>query len=627
MKKIIIFSIITLFLLSGLQAVAFTNQSQQPHFEIENFVFSSLKVTTDTVTTSLTFNEATTYAVIADNYLVPAVTKTYTFPAGTSIDAVTVTFTQPTELQVTQPLKQASDPIPDDYQGITAKQLEYSASTYSDDTPYSYSIATGRSGDKLVCYVSIKLLPVLYNPSEKTVSYSDMATVSIEYIPPTSPVTLEDDYELLIIAPSKFAGKLQSLADHKDAHGISTIVVTLDEIYTSEYFPVEGRDCAEEIKYFIQDALDEWGIKYVLLAGGRKGGVMEETWWVPVRYSNLDDGGEGSYLTDLYFADIYDNSMEFSTWDSNDNGVFAEWKGGTKDIIDMYPEVFVGRLAVRSPFELSIVINKIIKYENEAYGNEWVKKFVGVAGDTYPSAGDPYFEGELATEAAFEYIEPLGFESSFMWTSNGRVDGKQSVIDEITLGCGFLHFSGHGNPNVWSNHPPNDPEAWVDGPSSFDMVKMRNKEMLPVTIVGGCHNAQYNVSLLNILKGILEHGSQYFSTEESFGDVGHREWVPRCWAWAMANKNGGGCIAIIANTGLGYGASGEEWNQRRGRVMEMNFFRSYSDGYENLGETHGMDVIYFMNDFPPMDDQIDCKIAQQWALLGDPSLLIGGYSS
>jgi len=26
-----------------------------------------------------------------------------------------------------------------------------------------------------------------------------------------------------------------------------------------------------------------------------------------------------------------------------------------------------------------------------------------------------------------------------------------------------------------------------------------------------------------------------------------------------------------------------------------------------------------------MEDKIDCKIVQQWALLGDPSLKIGGY--
>jgi len=27
-----------------------------------------------------------------------------------------------------------------------------------------------------------------------------------------------------------------------------------------------------------------------------------------------------------------------------------------------------------------------------------------------------------------------------------------------------------------------------------------------------------------------------------------------------------------------------------------------------------------------MNDLIDCKTVQEWALLGDPSLMIGGYS-
>ena len=52
-----------------------------------------------------------------------------------------------------------------------------------------------------------------------------------------------------------------------------------------------------------------------------------------------------------------------------------------------------------------------------------------------------------------------------------------------------------------------------------------------------------------------------------------------------------------------------------------------SGGFNSTGATHGQEIIEFMTTFPPMDDLIDCKIAQQWVLLGDPSLKIGGYSS
>ncbi|GAI77381.1 unnamed protein product, partial [marine sediment metagenome] len=34
----------------------------------------------------------------------------------------------------------------------------------------------------------------------------------------------------------------------------------------------------------------------------------------------------------------------------------------------------------------------------------------------------------------------------------------------------------------------------------------------------------------------------------------------------------------------------------------------------------------YINAFPPMDERLDCKTVQEFALLGDPSLQIGGYS-
>ena len=95
----------------------------------------------------------------------------------------------------------------------------------------------------------------------------------------------------------------------------------------------------------------------------------------------------------------------------------------------------------------------------------------------------------------------------------------------------------------------------------------------------------------------------------------------------MASQTKGGAIAVIANTGLGYGEPGENTLTERGRHLEWLFFKAYHDGKENLGETHATDLIYYMNEHPPMDDQIDCKIVQEWALLGDPSLMIGGYPS
>jgi hypothetical protein len=625
-KKIVI-GICICLLLSTFGASAFPKNSYNTQEETLILSEPTLVKHDDTLTVELA--EATSVLNSPYRYQLPKVTRVYQFPFGTKIYDVSVRLSEKTSLMLEQNPSQASLPIPD----IISNQVASNLAIYREDRPtdeiypeshFHYSVHAGRRDADVTTIVVVNIYPVQYEASTRLLSYAEQADVQISFTPAEKSYLSADEYDMVIITPSRFADELSRLVIHKNSYNVQTKLVTLNDIYTSEYFPVEGRDDAEQVKYFIKNAFDEWGISYVLLVGGRKGGILNEKWWTPVRYSHLDDGGESSYLTDLYFADLYDSEQQFSSWDSNDNGIFAEWKGLTKDTLDMYPEVYVGRLACRNIFEVQTLVDKIITYETTAYDSGWFTTFVGVAGDTYPNEGDPYYEGELATEAAFNLLE--GFTPSFLWTSTETFTGPDVVIDEISKGCGFAHFSGHGNPSTWGNHPPHS-DDFISGPTCFDMNKMTNKDELPVVLVGGCHNAQYNVSLLNILKGILQDGLQYFSTESPLGKFWYKEWVPRCWAWAMLKTSRGGSIAVIANTGLGYGKAGENCLEERGRFMEVLFFQSYNEGHDNLGETHAYDIMYYMDEYPPMEDLIDCKIAQQWALLGDPSLQIGGYET
>ena len=84
---------------------------------------------------------------------------------------------------------------------------------------------------------------------------------------------------------------------------------------------------AEKIKYFIKTAMEEWGIRYVLLVGGRSS-QFQPTWYCPVRYVSMVDDWDAEYLSDLYFADIYDANGNFSSWDSDNDGMYGEWYMG-----------------------------------------------------------------------------------------------------------------------------------------------------------------------------------------------------------------------------------------------------------------------------------------------------------
>lgn len=86
-----------------------------------------------------------------------------------------------------------------------------------------------------------------------------------------------DTYDMVVIAPNEFSSQIKPLINHKNNHNIITFLKTTEQIY-SEY---NGRDNAEQIKYFIKDVIETYGIEYVLLIGGHKNQLF--LWYVPVR--------------------------------------------------------------------------------------------------------------------------------------------------------------------------------------------------------------------------------------------------------------------------------------------------------------------------------------------------------
>ena len=225
---------------------------------------------------------------------------------------------------------------------------------------------------------------------------------------------IDNTKDLLIITPDKFENLLQPLADHKEQQGIKTMIVTLETILNHPETQ-QGRDDAEQMKYYIKYAIEEYSVSYVLLVGGKQG--QRPTWYLPVRYVDMDNGWEPHYVSDLYFADIYDQYGEFSSWDSDGDGRFGEWIEGQtpedKDI-DLYPDIALGRLPCRNTKEVEVIVEKIITYETETAQQTRFNTFLTIAGDTYLEISNPLwkgYEGEMFAEYAIENLS--GFIFSF----------------------------------------------------------------------------------------------------------------------------------------------------------------------------------------------------------------------
>ena len=429
-------------------------------------------------------------------------------------------------------------------------------------------------------------------------------------------------YDLLIIAPKEFIPSLQPLVDHKNLFGVKTMIKDVDEIYLQ----FNGRDQAEKVKYYIKYALEEWNIQYVLLVGGRKGQSVVEDWWIPVRYAHieyvaLDGRTENRYISDLYYANIYEQNRTFSSWDTNNDGVFSEWpyKAAAKDIIDLAPDVAVGRLPCRTVCEVKTIVQKIITYEHEECNESWFKNIVGIS-----FASDrvmPGWDGESVIRQGLTYMQ--NFTHSTLFASDGSLKSSMDVIKAINKGCGFLWFFGGGTPKKWGAYLPNK-VFWTYVLQNYQIPLLVNHKKLPICLDGsGCHNCLFNVSIGNTLDFQPWKGSNWEGTATA-----------RCIGERLLASPGGGCIAIIGPTAMGHDSMGILSHEGGCDWLDIHFLKEYNvnkvtvlgDAWRNTLSDYVQNHTIDWTDTTSNDDSIIVKTVQAWSLFGDPSLKIGGYS-
>lgn len=423
----------------------------------------------------------------------------------------------------------------------------------------------------------------------------------------TTPAS-SDSYDMIIIAPHLFSQSLQPLIEHKNTVGIHTMLLTTEDIYKN----TDGRDEAEQIKHAIKDAKEINNISYVLLVGGLK--PFGLGWYVPVRYSLLDDGsGNSMFLTDLYYADLYKENGEFDDWDSNGNDVFAEWG---IDTLDLTPDVAIGRLVCRTTREVDTIVEKIITYETQASGNSWFNTMVAVGGDSFPDY--PGYEGEETCDVATSYMTDFTIQK--LYTSTGAMSGPEDIITAVNQGCGFLLTRGKGGTDRIRMGLPEDSELIAF--QNKDVSQLANKNQYPICVLGECIHAKFDVCLRNIFR-VLRNVSGYSWSDCLYG----------CIAWKLVQEKEAGMIAVLTNTNICYGATGDADHdgipddaELYGGFLAVELFRLYSqENISTLGLLHQQALTNYASQFPVHTQQYHSKSIQEFILLGDPSLRIGGY--
>jgi hypothetical protein len=600
MKKVLTVLIVNILVLSSLGIIVLaTEKTNNMHITTKPVTFSKPVMYDEGQYITVNLEAATSFLATPTWPKIPFVTKVFTFPFGTTIRTVTVSFSNTYELVVKKPLIPVTEPFPvvtEEISDLVQDPAIYDSADVYPVQSYSYTTGAGLDGTDHVIYLAVHCYPIRYVPAANMIFYSENADIQITYEDPKTPTVFSDDYNLVIIAPSEFSTALQPLITHKMSVGISTILKTTEEIYV-EY---EGFDQAEQIKYFIKDAIETWGVDYVFLVGN--------VYKLPIRVSNAMIWEE-NLLTDLYYADIYDENGSFCSWDKDGDGIYGEVYRDHHEIydidgVDLYPDVNIGRLPCENTAEVTTVVNKIIHYETTTKEESWFNNIILIGGDTFPSSdGNEGEEQNLVTEQLMSE-----FTSTKLWTSDGTFTAR-ALNQAINNGAGFIDYSGHGFEIGVATHPP-DSEEWVPYHTNH-LLSAHNGDKLPIIFFDACLTAKLDFNLAELFGYASESLQVFIEKYPALASI-----LFPTFAWVILKKTNGGAIATIGATRTAFGSM-----QYGCGYLAIHFWQAYA-----TSETLSQMLTKAQNDYITNIPN-ELITVEEFILIGDPSLKIGGYET
>ncbi len=291
------------------------------------------------------------------------------------------------------------------------------------------------------------------NSSDSLLSVDNLTLPEIDY-DALNDVWVNQKLEMLIIVnDSSFVDSVTPLMNWKNEKGVNTIILY-------NYSKYDGRDKAEQIRNMIKDYYEKENIQWILLAGDAEENL------IPIRNVYNPDvvvvGGESEHSnwneyykpTDYYYADLT------GSWDRNNNSIWGESAEYTEnfDEISWVPEVYVGRLPADDAFELSVMVNKTLKYETDPFLGNWMNRMLLAGGiSSYVPPEDEARLTELIWENYTKF--EMNFTHLTKTTSSFtpvippspnllRPLNTTSFIDEFNSGYSTVIIAGHSDPTM-----------------------------------------------------------------------------------------------------------------------------------------------------------------------------------
>ena len=286
-------------------------------------------------------------------------------------------------------------------------------------------------------------------------------------------------YEYVIITSNKLKNAdaeytFQDLAEFKNANGVSSTIVTVEEIMLNPEYQVTGawgdanpdnpfynseiigsndkfNDKPARIRNFIRYAYSEWKTKYVLLGGDADVATPSDN-IIPLRGLFANESGlplaisaveeQDDIPSDVYYACLdgnfnYDCDLHFG--ESPDRNDVT-----SSDEADLYAEVWVGRCCADSAEEVSNFVMKTLQYA-QTTDDLYLSNILFVGEDLgeqfYYQFGGDYKD-------MIEYLVPSSYSLSKFYDNSLFTWYPEDFIQELyTVQPQIINHDGHGYPN------------------------------------------------------------------------------------------------------------------------------------------------------------------------------------
>jgi hypothetical protein len=299
--------------------------------------------------------------------------------------------------------------------------------------------------------------------------YSRVDANPEDAVPAELPSLLGPPVDLLIITTEYQVSAYEQYRHFKKLFGFNTVVKTMT--WVKEHYT--GIDDAEQLRNFIADAVEKWGVSQVLLGGDVPAVPTRMIWFAPLM---------GQYpmhiATDLYFSDLDNEATgQGISWNFDGDDKFGE----VEDSIDMYPDVFVGRLPTTSGHQVLNYLYKLQHYLSPSTGavRLWTNRALFITSDFYTYMDSYNMATRLRTHL------PPDFHSLII-----NEQPLSAVKNEIYKPYGMINLLGHGDIN--QARIRTNPREYV---TTFFCDSLTNA-IYPLMVIITCYCGPYQVDCL-----------------------------------------------------------------------------------------------------------------------------------